>query len=235
MKKCIFLPFSLILLCSKLYSQPVFSGSFIMTFQSAEIIPSLLWNIQSEISGGKKAFEFQDEMKRKGVSKKIVFDSRDSTWMMLMEFNKVKQGSRIHAAAMYRDTVIKSEPELVITKEYKLIDNYKCRKIKLESEKFLAELWITDKFNFNLSCMYELMIHCGLMNENIRKGDWFHRTLNKGMILEVTSTEKLSGETYSLRIVNLEPGVNNELFYSTNGFRISDIPEGQNCGAQLKE
>ena len=74
-----------------------------------------------------------------------------------------------------------------------------------------------------------------MMNEYVRKGDWFLFETKKQMILEVTSKSKLTGDAYTLQITDIHPEEINPHFFETNGFRISDIPEGQNCGVVLKE
>ena len=76
------------------------------------------------------------------------------------------------------------------------------------------------------------MNHCGLMGEFVRDGDWFNWNDSSGMIIEVTSAKKKSNESYTMTISAINPGnISNDLF-SIKDFKISDIPEGQNCGAK---
>ena len=91
------------------------------------------------------------------------------------------------------------------------------------------------EIKYNLGYMYKLLSHCGLMGEFVSKGDWFTYKKMDGMVLEVTSKNKSTNQTYTMNISNIQPGIVNESFFSTKGFRISDIPEGQSCGVSVKE
>src|ERR1043165_7698571 len=97
----------LILLFQPVFGQKPFQGSFLMSFQSAESDKEfpLFWNIRNDSTGEKMALQVKDEMVKKGVVKRVVFIPVDSTWTMLISFNKVKQGTRVHGAAMFRDTM----------------------------------------------------------------------------------------------------------------------------------
>src|SRR5258708_31762987 len=102
-------------------AQSSFRGSFLMSFISEEknkINAPLLLNVDS----GKMVMEIQDEMKKKGVSKRVLFDPVDSTWTMGIEFTNVKQATRIHAAAMFRDSTEKKKITVKVTREKRLIE-----------------------------------------------------------------------------------------------------------------
>jgi glucan-binding YG repeat protein len=207
-----------------------------MSFSSTDSIKNipLQWFIQKQTDGGKMTFELQDEMKKKGVSKRVLFDPADSTWTMLIAFNKIKQGSRIHAGSMYSDT-IKHIPLIVkSTREKKIINGYSCNKIILESEENIAEGWVTKEIKFDLCQIYKLLSHCGMMNEYIQKGDWYFANSNN-MIVELNSRNKETGKIFSLKISNILPGDMNENFFKIDDFKIADIPEGLNCGISVKE
>src|SRR5688500_12103193 len=89
---------------NSVFAQNSFHGSFTMTLDSGENItdPPFLWNVSYD---GEMAHQVQDKMLKKGVNKRVIFKPADSTWTMLLSFNKVKQGTRINSAAMYRDTM----------------------------------------------------------------------------------------------------------------------------------
>lgn len=142
-----------------------------------------------------------------GVSKRVLFNPSDSTWTMLIEFNKVKQGSRIHASAMYRDSVKHTPVTIKTTKEKRIIDSYHCNKIIFESKDHIAEGWVTKEINFDLCNIYRLLSHCGMMNEYIHKGDWYFSDKVKNMILELTSRNKITGEIHTLKISNVKPAM----------------------------
>ena len=191
---------------------------------------SLLWNINSLSAGGVMAMEMQDSMRRKGVSKRVLFNPKDSTWTMLLSFNNVKQGSRVHRADMFRDRADSINFKVIYTKQKKAVEGFICKKIIIESSRYISELWITKNLSFDLTFIYKLLNHCGMMGEIVRKGDWYKWNDFKGMILEVKSTKKSNGETYTLRISQIKRGVIDPALFTTTGFRISEIPEGQNCG-----
>ncbi len=218
--------------------QENFSGNLLMSFK-ASIGPNkdfpLLWNIEKEPEGGRMVLEIQDDMQKKGVSKRVLFNPNDSTWIMMMEYNLVKQGTKIHAAKMFNDTINPGLFKIKKTKEKRTISGQECKKIILTSDKYISEVWITKKLKLNLSYIYKLLSHCGLMSEFVRNGDWYNFNNISGMIVEVTSKNKSTGESYTMSISDIKPGVINNAFFSTNGFRISDIPEGQNCGVKITE
>lgn len=228
-----------IVLIAFLYSsiasaQGNFRGSFIMSFPSglgssnSKDAP-MLWNIDSS----KMIMEVQDEMKKKGVSKRVLFNIKDSTWTMIMQFNKVNQATRMRASAMFHDSIIK--PKIKLTSEWKKISGYNCRKTIFESKDYNAEVWVCNELKFNLCKIYKMLSHCGMMNEFTRKGDWFYWKNPKGMIMEVTSTKKSTGESYTMAISEVAPGEINYALFDLKGFKISEIPEGQSCGPTVNE
>ena len=74
-----------------------------------------------------------------------------------------------------------------------------------------------------------------VVSEFMRKGDWFYWHNDKGMILEVISRNKESGENYSMTISDIKKDVVNEKAFDMIGFKISEIPEGQNCGVKMED
>jgi hypothetical protein len=221
---------------SETCAQSAFRGSFMMSFSApgnAKNDP-FLWTVEQRSGYKKMALEIQDEMLLKGVRKRVVFDPADSTWTMLISFNKVKQGTRIHAAAMFRDTATHKPVQITKTKETKLIGKYLCKKMIVESEKYIAEVWYSDKIKFNLCGVYRLLSHCGMMSDVVRSGDWFTNRNLKTMVMEVTSTNKSTNLSYKMNISQVNHHVDSS-FFDTKGFRIANIPEGQNCGIQMQE
>lgn len=219
-------------------AQQVFSGSFLMSVKSPSMNsddPPMLWNIERASSGEKMAMELQDEMRKKGVSKRVVFNPGDSTWTMLMSFNNVKQGSRIHRSEMYRQLPEEKKIKTTLTKEKRKIEGYDCKRLVVESKNYKADLWFTEELKFNVCRIYKLLSHCAMMNDVFRRGDWFYSQIAKGMIVEVTSLKKSTGEYYTLNITEIKPGVIDPLLFTTKDFRISDIPEGQNCALPAEE
>jgi hypothetical protein len=220
------------------FGQKFFNGTFLMSFKT-NISPDkdfpLLWNIENEIEGRRMVLEIQDDMQKKGVSKRVLFNPNDSTWIMMMQYNLVKQGTKIHAAKMFNDTIKPGLYKIKKTKEKRTISGQECKKIILTSDKFISEVWTTKEIKLNISYIYKLLSHCGLMSEFVRNGDWYNFNKLNGMILEVTSKNKSTGESYTMSVSEIIPGVINKTFFNTNGFRISDIPEGQNCGVVVKE
>jgi hypothetical protein len=221
---------------STAFAQMPFQGSFMMSFKSTESDKDfpLYWHIKNDATGGKMALQVQDEMLVKGVNKRVVFIPGDSTWTMMISFNKIKQGTRIHGAAMYRDTMKHRSFTIRQTNEKKQIEGYKCLKLIVESEKYIADVWITDSINFDLCKIYRLASHCGMIGDFVRKGDWFMNKTLKSMVLEVHSKEKSTGKFYDMQITRLNNSFAEEMF-TTAEFKIADIPEGQNCGIEVKE
>jgi hypothetical protein len=74
-----------------------------------------------------------------------------------------------------------------------------------------------------------------MSSEYVRAGDWYFSTKVKGMILKLTSLNKKTNETYTLLVSEIKPGDLKPKFFDTTEFRISEIPEGQNCGVQSEK
>jgi hypothetical protein len=225
--------FALILQSVDVFSQKDFSGAFTMRIQTSD--PSdkewpLNWYIQSKSEGRKMAMLISDDQAQKGVIKRVIFNPSDSTWFMLMGINKIKQGTKIHRAAMFRDSTEKAIYKLVNSNETKVIEGYKCRKFTLKTKKNESEIWITNQLNCNIGFLYKLLRHCGMIESSARKGDWHRAKLMKGMILEVRSLNLSNGEFYTMKISNLQAGITKPELLDIDGYRISVIPEGQNCG-----
>ncbi len=160
----------------------------------------------------------------------MLFNPVDSTWTMGMEFGNVKQATRIHAASMYQDSSTGKKNDVKILRNKRIVDRLSCHEIHIDSKEYASILWVTNDFNFNLWRIYKLLSHCGMMGEFVGKGDWFLWANKKGMILEVTSTSKSTGESYTMSITEINEGVLNSSLFSLAGYKISDIPEGQHCG-----
>ena len=191
----------------------------------------MFWNVDS----GKVMMEIQDEMYKKGVSKRVLFTPADSTWTMIMHLNNVKEAVRVHANAMFRDTMKQQKINVKTTSEKRIIAGYTCKKIIIESDSSVDEAWITPEINFNLSKIYKLLCHCGLMGEFAEKGSWYLMKKPKGMVLEVTSKRKDNGAAYTMNISDIKPGIISKKLFDLKAFKFSDIPEGQSCGAMVKE
>jgi hypothetical protein len=233
-----FIIFSLILKSAGAFSQKDFSGAFTMRIQTSD--PSdkewpLNWFLQSKSEGSKMAMIIKDDQSQKGVIKRVIFNPSDSTWLMLMGINKIKQGTKIHRAAMFRDSTERVIYRLANSNETKFIEGYKCRKFILKTKKNESEIWVTNQLNCNIGFLYKLLRHCGMIESSARKGDWHRAKLIKGMILEVRSLNLATGDIYTMKISNLQPGASNPELFEIDGYRISVIPEGQNCGVQETE
>jgi hypothetical protein len=194
----------------------------------------LLWTIRKAEQGGGLALQIQDPMMSKGVNKRIIFTPTDSTWTMLISFNKIKQGTRIHAAAMFRDTVKQTKVTIRETKEEKKIEGYKCKKLTIDSEKYKEDVWYTEQINFDLCGVYRLLSHCGMMSDVVRAGDWFMTRSLQFMIMEATSFNKSTRQEYTMKITGVTKSIDYS-FFDIDNFKIAEIPEGQNCGVELKE
>ena len=221
-----------------LLGQEVFHGNFLMSFSSSteKIMDSpMLWNIESINNGGRMALQIQDELLDKGVSKRVIFNPADSTWTMLLSLNSIKQGSRVKRGEMYRQS--KSGNKILIKADHakRIIAGYKCKKYTFESSKYKAEVWVTNEIKFDLGHIYKLLAHCGMVSDIMRKGDWFLSGFSNGMILEVTSHKIETDESYTMHISDIHKSDVNEKMFDITGFKISEIPEGQNCGVIIDD
>ena len=204
-----------------------------MSFTSSNIMIQdfpLQWTIQPVSGGIRMAMEIEDTMRKKGVDKRVLFNPTDSTWIMLMAIGNVKQGTKIHRAMMYRDSTLNQKEIVKSTKVAKIISNLKCYKTIRETDTFITEYWITNEYTFNICKVYKLLSHCGMMSESIRKGDWFNWKNSKGMIIEITTKNKLSGDSYTVSLSQIKLNDINLQLFNLSGYKISEIPEGQNCG-----
>ncbi len=225
----------LFFLCSVFIAnaQQPFKGSFLTTFafNTQENMPPLLWNVD----GDKIAIEIQDTMKRKGVTRRILFNAADSTWLMCMEFNDVKQATRMRTKNMAgKEKKLNTKNLKTISRKNK-IQNYYADKMAYQTKNGADTMLITEEHNFDFPKHYELLCHCGLVNISLRKGNWYGLKNKKGMVVYAKSTDKKTGNTYAVTVSEIKPGQVNPALFSTTGFKITDIPEGQSCGPMTKE
>jgi Domain of unknown function (DUF4412) len=224
-----------ILISNNTFAQKEFSGTFTMLIQTSDKtdkeIP-LSWYLQPKKDGRMMAMQIMDEQLSKGVNKRVIFNPTDSTWLMLMGVNKIKQGTKIHRAAMFRDSTESAIYTPKKSKETKIINGYLCHKFSLKTKKNVSEIWVTNQLQCNIGFIYKLLRHCGMIETSARKGDWYRSKYIKGMILEIHSQNLASGDDYTMKITDLQLGVIKQELLNIEGYRISVIPEGQNCGVQ---
>ena len=218
------------------YGQVAFEGTFQMNFNTSTNIKSdlgaLIWSIDKPGKGNRVAMEIEDEMKKKGVNKRVLFDFNDSSWTMVMAIKNIRQGTKIMSRKMYRDSCSIKKINKKEVKEPEIISGLKCKKIIITNAGFESEVWITDQYNYDLSKMYELMLHCGLMDPMLKKGKWYeYHIRKKGMIIKVRTQNKETGENYSLQIDHIRPGNISPIAFDLKDYKISIIEEGKNCAA----
>lgn len=230
--------FAVFTLTNPLYGQVEFKGTFKMVINATDkngTSTDFNWSIESKKEGGRLSMQIMDDQIKKGVIKRVLFNPSDSTWLMLMGINKIKQGTKVHRAAMFRDSSEQSILKLIKSNQTKIISGYKCTKYKLKTEKYNSELWITNQYNCNIGIIYKLLRHCGMIESSSRKGNWYTAKYIKGMILEIRSVNNITNEAYSIILSNIHYGEINKTLFDYEGYRISIIPEGQNCGVQKEE
>lgn len=211
-----------------------FRGSFLMSFNEEGLGQKKAWPFQCTTDISKTGLEIKDDMNKKGVLKRILYNEVDSTWLMLIGYNKVKQATLIHARAMFSN---KMKSPVVITKptgEKKVISGYTCMKYITVSENDSAVVWASQDLQFDLGRLYKMLSHCGMMSSYVDEGTWFYSRKIKGMVLEVTSFTKKTGAFYTMNISDIRPNEINESYFDISGYRISNIPEGENCGPAAK-
>jgi hypothetical protein len=214
-------------------AQTKFEGDFLFKWNSSLVSNTeypLLCHVKNETSGNKLAIEILDDLRSKGVKKSILFDPADSTWTMLISINNLKMGTSVKRGAIFRDR--KKEPSIKIKRLNinKKINGYTCREIVLESNAFMTSIWITNQFSFETETLFSLLAHCGVLENLKSECDWQTWSPGKGMILRVDSKNKKTNELISLNISEIKTHKVDDFVFSKEGYKISIIPEGQNCG-----
>lgn len=210
-----------------------FRGRFLMSFSfnTKENMPPLLWNVD----GDKIAIEIQDTMKRRGVTRRILFSAKDSTWTMAMAFNNVKQATRMRTKNMEgKETPLNPKALKPVSGTY-TSEHYAVTKLVYDSKECTDSISTISTIAFDLPCYYTMLCHCGLVNQSLRKGRWHTLKKSRGMIIYARSFDKKSGELYTVSISDIKHGDINPSLFSLEGFKISDIPEGQSCGPMVKQ
>ncbi len=229
--------FGLLLLFSNLsFGQNTFVGTFSMNFQTnysdTTNLCKLNWTIDKIGNNNRQVMEMDDDMKRRGVNKRVLFDFIDSSWTMVMAIKNIKQGTKIKATKMYKDSCDSKKINLKQIKGQEIISGLKCRKLLITNSDYESEVWITDQYNYDASKLYELMLHCGLMNPILKKGKWYEYHLRKkGMIIKVKTKNKIIDEYYIMQLDQIKQGKINYSDFDISGYKISVIEEGKNCGA----
>ena len=231
-----FIPF---LFCLTAKCQTQFQGSFLMkfstTYANTEDLYSLTWTIDRSFNSERMAMEIEDEMKKRGVNKKVIYNFSDSSWTMAMSIKDIKQGTKMGAKMMYKDSCKSKEIKIKRFKNNEIISGKEFKKIIIQKDEYDTELWITNQYNYDISKMYELLLHNGLMNPILKKGKWYEYHIKKGMIVKVKTINKTTGENYSFTIENIKQGAINQSIFDLRGYKISVIEEGQNCGVVIIE
>ncbi|MEO8086726.1 MAG: hypothetical protein ABI763_07900 [Bacteroidota bacterium] len=212
-----------------------FRGSFLMSFSEGNASQKKAWPFHCTTDVTKTGIEIKDDMNAKGVNKRIIYNLLDSSWLMLLSYNNVKQATRIHANAMFSDKMVVPKVSMRLTHETKLIDGYRCDKYIIESEKDSAVVWVAAEFNFDLCKLYKMLAHCGMMSSYVDDGTWYFAKQIRGMVLEVTSYSKSNGTSYSMLISGIQQ---NEIiipYFDLAGYKITDIAPGENCGQVATE
>jgi hypothetical protein len=212
-----------------------FRGRFLMSFSEAVPGQKQAWPFECTVDITQISMEVKDDMNKKGVIKRILYNLADSSWLMLMQYNKIKQGTRIQAKAMFRDTMPTPPVRTKSMKEEKIIEGYRCRKYVTVSETDSAVIWIAPDLKFDLGRLYKMLSHCGMMKAYIDQGTLYYSKNMKGMALEVYSVNKKTGVSYTMRISEVMPDEINMTFFDLTGFKIADIAEGENCGSVAKD
>ena len=189
--------------------------------------------VENSLLGEKIAMEIHDDIEKKGVFKRIIFDFNDSNWTLLMSIKDIKQGTRIGATAMFKDSCKLKKIQIKKSIQNEIVAGMNCRRITINLDQYIADLWITDQFNFDVSRMFELLLHSGLMNPILKKGKWFEYHTKKGMIVKVNLRNKNTDENYSISLDQIEKNKINARVFNIEGYKIADIEEGKNCGAKI--
>lgn len=212
------------------YTQQVFEGSFTVTFTEVNnndtLFSPLLWCKK----GKRVVIEIQDEGRRQGISQRVLIDPTDSTWTMILDASNARNAARVHAAKMFRDTAKNSLFKVTRTAMTKSISGYTCKKTVIESKFYKTELWITEQLNFNLGSVYHIIEHCGMMSNYIPTGDWGQWNIYKGMLLQVSTFNKTTAQSYKMTLSQIKPHVVYNNLFNLKNFIIAEIPEGQHCG-----
>ena len=74
-----------------------------------------------------------------------------------------------------------------------------------------------------------------MIESSARKGDWYKAKISRGMILEINSVSLTTKETFSMKISDLQYGNPDKTMFDLTDYKISVIPEGQNCGTKELE
>ncbi|CAN5688365.1 hypothetical protein BH11BAC1_BH11BAC1_18790 [soil metagenome] len=207
-----------------------FRGSFLMSFSEGNASQKKAWPFHCTTDVTKTAIEIKDEMNTKGVNKRIIYNLLDSSWLMLLSYNNVKQATRINATAMFSDKMIVPKVKILLTGETKMIDGNSTKKYIIESETDSAVAWIAAGMNFDIGNLYKMLAHCGMMNSYVDDGTWYYAKKIRGMVLEVTSYSKTNGTSYSMFVTGIQPNEIIVPYFDLAGYKITDIPPGENCG-----
>ena len=208
-----------------------FHGSFIIKFRdkiNKEIYP-LLVHTDPTIAKRKDVIEILDEQFAKGVKKKIIIDYSDSTWTTTIGFNNIKQGTRVHEKKMFRDSCLIGAGYLKKTSQELMISGLKCRKFVIESDSMIINLWVTDSYNYDFAKVFELLLHSGMINQQFKNRNWLKVHLKRGMIIKVDIRDSNNNQQ-EIMLSEIKFGESIDGFEDISGYKIADIPEGQNCG-----
>ena len=135
-----------------------------MSFSEGRQDQKQAWPFECTVDITQINMEVKDDMNKKGVTKRILYNLADSFWLMLMQYNNIKQGTHNQTKAMFRDTMASSHIRTKAMKAEKIIEGYRCIKFVVISETDSGVMWIAPDLKFDLGRLYKMLSHSGMIN-----------------------------------------------------------------------
>ncbi len=159
--------------------------------------------------------------KDKGAKTKFLLNTTDNTTMILMDNNGNKHAMKRATNEQGMRTNPHDDTKVTETKENKVIDGYKCRKVVIESGTSKTEAWFTNEVE--LLCTD---LSLALTAARGPGADWAGLGTKQiqGCPILLTTTDKKTKAEHTLHIVNIKKGPVDEKLFSTVGYTISEMP-----------
>ncbi|POY34819.1 hypothetical protein C3K47_18445 [Solitalea longa] len=156
----------------------------------------------------------------KGGKVRIIFDAKTKETYTLMDMNGNKMGFKGKAKDLEEMMKDKAEPKITETKETKAIDGHPCKKVIVETEDSLIDMWVAQDMAFNLQSMFANMggPKGGGPTRNFSK----YAKYFKGPSLETLVTDKKKGTKTTMLIKDIKKGDVPADIFSTEGYQLMD-------------
>lgn len=209
-----------------------FAGSFLIDLKSTISDQNFPMRCFTDLNQKerKDVIEIIDDQHGKGILKRVMINYVDSNWTTTIGFNDIKQGTRVHDRLMFRDSCKSVLMKFKKEEKQEVVNNLACQRYSYRNDSLEIFVWLSKAFNYDVTVPITMLMHSGIISREFKNKLWQHLHFKVGMIVKVNVRDRKNKTEQTIEIKEIKPGQIDQKMLSLTGYRIADIPEGQNCG-----